>query len=108
MRAGRLRASGTFQRQVTTRDAAGQALDVWEDIDDARVEIEPISGREYFNASGERAVITHRIRTRYKFSLATLKPRDRLVSNGRVFNLHSVLNHRERKREFEIMAEEVV
>lgn len=95
----------SVQRQVSTRDAAGQVNDDWNEITQWWAAIKPISGREYFNASGERAEVTHEIGMRYGVDV---RPRDRVVYGSRVFNVRSVLNIEERNRHLKLMCSEHV
>jgi SPP1 family predicted phage head-tail adaptor len=67
--------------------------------------IEPISGREYFNASGERAEVTHQVLIRAGVAYV---PRDRIVYGSRIFNVRSVMNLEERGRHMRLMVTEHV
>jgi SPP1 family predicted phage head-tail adaptor len=95
----------TIERQSTSQDTAGQQVDTWTEIGQEWVTINPVTGREYFNASGERAEVTHRIRMVYG---RTVAPRDRIVYGARIFDIKSVLNLDERNRELELMVSEHV
>ena len=93
----------TIERQSTSQDTAGQQLDSWAEVGKEWVSIKPVTGREYFNASGERSEVTHRIRMVYG---RTVAPRDRIVYGSRTFDIKSVLNLDERNRELELMVSE--
>lgn len=95
----------TFERQATTKDAAGQISDTWSTICERMVAIEPISGREYFNASGERSEITSRISVRYDIQVASIKAFDRGVIGAVVYELRSgPMDKGDRNRFVEFMA----
>lgn len=69
--------------------------------------IEPLNGREFFNAEKVQANATHRVRMRYDSS-AEITPKDRLLWESRAFNVIHVAKKREIDHELEIMVEEVV
>ena len=106
MRAGTLRLLATFKRQSETQDAAGQRVDTWTSLGTARVSVRPIAGKEYFNASGERAEVTHELHIRYDSDLSSLAPRDRAYIGSRIFDIQSVINLFERNREMKLMCTE--
>jgi SPP1 family predicted phage head-tail adaptor len=95
----------TIERQSTSQDSTGQQLDSWTEVGKEWVSIRPVTGREYFNASGERAEVTHRIRMVYG---RTFAPKDRIVYGSRIFDIKSVINIEERNRELELMVTEHV
>lgn len=64
----------------------------------------PLSGNEQITALANEGNVTHRIRMRYT---AGIKPKMRLVSEGRTFEIMSVVE-RGRREEHELMASEVV
>lgn len=95
----------TLQRQSSSQDSVGQLLETWSEIGKEWVDIQPVNGREYFNASGERAEVTHKVRMRYG---RTIAPRDRIVYGSRIFNIKAVMNIEERNRWLELMCTEHV
>lgn len=107
MRIGNLRRRMVIQRQSTSKDAAGQYLDTWSDVATRSCSIEPLNGREYFQASGEQSRISTRIRLRYDASTSTIRPYDRLVDRSSSpevrYDVESVINVRERNHELVIM-----
>lgn len=109
MRAGKLFHKVRIERQTTAQDAAGQLLDTWTEIATRRASIEPLNGREFFTAATERAEISTRIRLRYDSALAGVKAHDRVVhincSPNVVYDVHSIINPRERNRELVLMCE---
>jgi SPP1 family predicted phage head-tail adaptor len=68
--------------------------------------IDPVTGREYFDANRTQSDVTHRIRIRPYTGLTPGGYRFRLGS--RVFNIVSVLDLEERQALFEIMCTEEV
>ena len=94
-----------IQRQASGQGSTGQPNGAWATTETVWASIEPVSGREYFNASGERAEVTHKVRIRYG---STVAPKDRLLYGSRVFNIRAVLNLEERGRWLQLMVSEHV
>jgi SPP1 family predicted phage head-tail adaptor len=67
--------------------------------------VEPLKGREYFQAAAVNAENMVRFRIRYRPGIMSDM---RVVYSGRVFNIQSVIDVEERHREIQIMAQEVV
>lgn len=98
----------TFQRRGSGQSTTGQPNGAFTNVMTTWAAIEPVSGREYFNASGERAEVTHKIDVQACSELADLKPKDRAVYGSRIFNIKSVLNDQERGRKLLLMCTEHV
>ena len=98
----------TFQRRGAGQSSTGQPNGTFADVITTWAAIEPVSGREYFNASGERAEVTHKIEVQACSELADLKPKDRALYGSRVFNIRSVINVEERGRKLLLMCSEHV
>jgi len=106
MSSGRRNHRVLLQSRGTTQNSVGQILpEVWTTTATVWASISPLAGREYLNASGERAEVSHRIFIRYG---PTVAPKDRVLFGSRVFDIISVINIRERNRELELMCTEVV
>lgn len=75
----------------------------WVQVAEFHAAIEPISGREYFQAQQVQGSTTHRIRCRYR---PDVKSTQQVRFKGRVFELQSVLNLHERGEWLEMMAVE--
>lgn len=87
IQAGKLRHSITIQAKSTARDACGGELPAsWVTFATVRASVEPLQGREYMSASGERAEATTRFRLRY---LPGVTASMRVLFEGRVFVLVS-------------------
>lgn len=101
----RLRHFVKIQRRTTSTDGVGQVKEIWTDAEEVWANILPVNTREYFNASGERAEVTHKISTWYGPSIS---PRDRISYDGRLFDIKGVMNVGERNRQLQLMCVEVV
>lgn len=98
---GKMRHRVTIQQQSQAQDSHGQETEVWADVETVWASVRPVSGREFFAASGERSDITHEILLRYE---PTLTPRHRIVYDGRIFDVVAVLNSDERDRFLDVKA----
>lgn len=106
MRAGQLRHKITIEQlDTSTADAMGAAVKIWTLFCVCWARVQPVSGKEFFNANQERAQISHKIRIRY---VAEITPAHRVNFGGRLFNIQTVINFDERNRELEILAVEIV
>lgn len=95
----------TLERRGIEQDLVGQQVEVWTEYASAMVSIEPIRGRAYFQASAERADITHELRLR---RISGVMPRDRVVYGARVFDIRSVIDVSEKERELVLMCIETL
>lgn len=72
MRAGKLRQSVTIQSRTNDdQDSVGQPQDPWRGVVTVRADVEPLSGREYFNAQQIVSEVTTRITIRYRPGITT-------------------------------------
>lgn len=108
MRAGRLRTSVVIERQSDTQDAMGQRIETWTAIATVRASIEPLRGKEFISASGERAELTTRIRVRHSSVTAAVRPRDRVNEHGVFYDIQSAINVDDRDKELQLMCKRVV
>lgn len=95
----------SIKRRTSAQDSVGQTIETWTETASVWASVEPITGREYFNASGERAEVTHKVGILYG---PTVVPRDRIEFDSRVFDIKSVMNIQERNRELVLMCSEFI
>lgn len=103
MRLGPLRNRVTFEKRKTGRDEFGNTLEGWDTVATLWASVEPFSGRELISAQQVQAEVSHRIRCRYR---AGLEASQRIVFDGRAFDIQSVINAREIGASLEILANE--
>lgn len=106
MRAGQLRHRLQIQEPTETALQSGEKAQTWATIATVWGRIEPLSGKELWEAQQTRATISHKITVRYGASpdlLATY----RVVFGVRTFGLTAVLNRDERNIELTLYAEEL-
>lgn len=104
MKIGKLRHRITLQEYTSSRDSFGAEVETWSDTATVWASIEPLSGREYFAAQQVNAEISTKITLRYRSSV---KPTMRVLYEGRVYEILSVINAGERNRELILICKEV-
>lgn len=104
MQAGKLRHQVDIQEGTEARDALGGVARTWSTVAIVWAAVEPLRGRELYEAQQVNAQLSHRVTLRY---LGTLTTHHRLVHDGRVLNIAAVLDRDERHRTVELMATEV-
>jgi len=105
MRAGDLRHRITLQQKTETRDSFGAVIETWNDVATLYASIEPLRGKEFFDAQQVNAEVTIRIRIRYRSGVT---PNMRVLFGTRTFDIQSVINVDERNREMILMCREVI
>lgn len=107
MQAGKLRHRVQLQAPIETRDDLGGVQSVWMTMDELWCNIEPLRGKEVFEAQSIEARLSHKITLR---AIEPIDPRWRLVwvAMARAFQIHSVRDLGERHRTVEVLAMEIV
>jgi SPP1 family predicted phage head-tail adaptor len=103
IRAGRLRHKILLQRKAMTTDDYGGPVETWTDFSTPWASVEPLSGRELANAQAVNAETTTKITMRY---LAGVTAADRIIFEGRFYNIQSVIDEEMRHRQLVILASE--
>ena len=108
MRAGALKDQVTVQVISETPDTFGNAGNTWwgniATVPTVWAAIEPLSGREFFEAQRAAAEVTHRIRIRYR---ADLTAKHRVTFGSRIFDVLAILEA-DRRRETHLLVRERV
>lgn len=103
---GLLRHRVDVQERTDHNDSFGTPIPSWSAIGiGIKANVEPLIGRELFQARQLYAEVTHRITLRY---LDEITAKHRIMMGARVFDILSVLNIEERNLLIEIMAKEIV
>lgn len=97
---GKLNKRITFQLQ----DLDSEDED-WKDIATTWANINPISGKEYYSAETINSDLTHKIRLRYRRGIT---PDMRILYNGRIFYIVSVINEYEKNTILQLMCRELI
>ena len=104
MRAGKLRHRIVLQAKSATTDEYGGPVEVWADVaTNIPASVEPLSGRELVNAQTVNAEVTTRITMRYRAGVIAA---NRIVFEGKFYNLQSIVDPEMKHRELIIMASE--
>lgn len=85
---GELRHRVQVQKCTTPRDNSGSFTETWTTVKTVYAKVEPLTGREFYNARQVVADVTHKITMRF----TGLAPDDRLKHSGRVYDILRVLN----------------
>ncbi len=104
MRIGKLRHRIAIQRYVQGESEIGDPIQYWDTLCHAWASIEPISGREFWEAERIAAEITHKVTMR-PTETRTI-PKDRIVFDSRILEIVSVLDIEERGRELNLLCKE--
>ncbi len=105
MRAGKLRHRIAIQSATETLDEYRQATKAWATETTVWGSIEPLTGRELFDAAQVNPEINLRVRLRYYAALTTKK---RLQFGDRNFGIYSIANADEMNREMIVLCTELL
>ena len=104
MRSGDLRHRITLQTFTTAPDSYGEPIKTWSDLATVWAAVEPLSGREFFEAQRTNAETTYRVRIRYR---ADVVPTLRIAYAGKTLEIQAVIDVGERRRELHLMCREI-
>lgn len=100
MNPGELRHKIKFQIQDLEQES-----EVWNDVFSCWANVNPISGREYYQAETVNSDLTHRIRLRYRKGIT---PDMRILYKDRIFYIVSVINEYEKNYALQLMCRELI
>jgi SPP1 family predicted phage head-tail adaptor len=106
MKAGKLRHRVEIYKPTFVKDDIGNHIPTWVKVAEAWAAIEPLKGDERWAAAYAQATTTHRVTMRPPG--IAVHPSNRLVFNGRIFEIEAVLDIEERGRELQLMCVEKV
>ena len=104
LRAGILKHKVTIQRVTATLDSANSIENTWSSLRVTRASINPIKGTESFINQNMINQVTHYIKMRK----TDITPEDRIIFEGKIFDIESVLNVNERGTELMILANKIL
>lgn len=106
VRSGELRHRVTIQQKTTAQDTYGQPIETWTNVATVWASIEDLRGREFIEARQVPAAeITTRVRIRYRTGI---EPTMRVIYGSRTLEITAVIDPDGRKRELELMCQEVI
>ncbi len=104
MRAARLRHRVTIQQPVVAVNGYGERITTWSTVATVWAAVEPLRGREFFDAEQVQAEISHRVIMRYR---AGMESTMRLLYATRVLHIGTIIDVDERHRELQLMCREM-
>jgi len=104
MQSGTLRHRITLQTFTTAPDSYGEPIKTWSDLATVWAAVEPLTGREYFQAQQTHAEVTYRVRIRYR---ADVVPTMRIAHAGKTLEILAAIDVGERRREMHLMCREL-
>lgn len=106
---GKMRHRVTFLEYDGARGDYGESLDAdpkhWRDVFAAWAAVDPVSGKEFYEAGQQQSMVTHKVRLRYRPGITTAM---RLRHRERVLEIVSVINWEERNESLLLMCKEMV
>ena len=104
MRAGKLNKKVTIEALTTVVSGDGGSTESWQPVaEGVWAAIEPLRGREWFEAGGTQSEVDHRIRTRHR---GGIKASMRVVHKDRIFDVQYVIDIKSDGRELHLMCKE--
>ena len=104
MKAGSLRHRVTIQQLTITQGTAGEVIEGWSDVATVYAAVEPLSGREFWQAQQVAAESQIRVRIRYRAGLDTTM---RVIHDVRTLEILSIVDPEERHAELQLMCREI-
>lgn len=107
MKIGKMRHRITIEQKTRVPDGAGGYTESWVAfVSNVSASIDPVSGKEFFEAQQTQSEVSHKIRIRYKLGVL---PSMRVNFKGRIFAMTSPpINWEERNRDMLLMCSEVI
>jgi SPP1 family predicted phage head-tail adaptor len=94
-----------IKEKVVSRDTYGEEDVTWTDVATVWADVQPVRGREYLEMDQSQADVTHRVYLRWR---SGIEPTMRLVFEGRVLQIESVIRPGERRVGLELICRELV
>ena len=105
MQAGKLRHRVTIQQNTPTRDSFGAEVESWSDVTTIWAAVEPLQGREFFDAQAVNPETTTRIRIRYRSGIV---PEMRVAWGSHTYDIQSVIEPESNRRELHLLCRELL
>lgn len=102
---GALRHRITIQQLTVSQDAAGGTVSSWSTFATVWGAVEPLSGREFWQAQQANSEVQGRIRIR---NLAGVKPEMRIVFGTRTYEILSIVQPEQRPIEIHLLYKEAI
>ena len=103
LRAGTLKHLITIESFTTSRNEFREEIQTWTPLFVTKASIKPVKGSETFINQSVNATATHLVTFRYK---AHITPSMRVLFNGRIFKIKTVVNVDELNQVHQLIVEE--
>jgi SPP1 family predicted phage head-tail adaptor len=100
---GKMRHRVTLEAPTPSRNQIGEEVQGWAAVADVWASVEPLSGRELWNAQQVQPDVTHRVRMWHR---PDVRADWRLRHRGRVLNVVAVINREELNEALELVCRE--
>jgi len=101
MHASDLQYSIMIKEPTTSRNSYGEDVPTWSEVDTVFAAVEPLEGRELFEAQHKITDVIVRFRIRYRDDVTTIM---RIIYDSDTYNIKEIVNVGERDRELRIIA----
>ena len=105
MRSGRLNKRVTIQELSISKDQFNADIESWADVITVWAHIEPLRGREYWQAKQVVAEVTGRITIRYQQGI---DEKMRVTYGDKTYNILAVINPEEGNRTLQLLVKEIL
>ena len=103
MRAGRLNQRITFQRQTESLSPYREDVGAWSDVVTVSAAVEPLSGKEFFQAMQVQSDVNLRITCRYSSDVSGITTKDRISHGSNTYDIAAIVNVGSRNKELQFM-----
>lgn len=103
MKAGLLKKRISIQTFTDAQSPTGEVTQDWVELASRRARIEPLSGKEFWSGQAIESEINIKFIIRFDNSLANLNTKMRVLYNGGLYDIESVINPGERNKELHLM-----
>ncbi len=104
MQAGRMRHRIKIQSPVEARNGVGEIITTWATLATVWASVEPLRGREFFDAEQMQAEVSTRVRMRYYPGITAQM---RVLWGSRVLEIVTPIDVNERHKELQLMCREM-
>ena len=108
MPAGIYREPVRVETRTETLNDWNETSATWSTLLESRAALSGISGREFNAGGGIRADVTHLLRIRSSRLARTITPKERVIVDGRTFEILAAVDKTGRRREIELQCRETV
>lgn len=95
----------SIQSASVAKNSYGESIQTWTETAEVWAAVEPLEGREYFQAQQVQAETSIRVRVRY---LSGVVPTMRIIYGARTLEVLAVIDRDEQHKELHLMCRELV